>query len=418
MAGQPGIALRFGEGRISGVLAMFLGGLALLAVLCFRHPALLTTADLRDAYPVPLLRGVLFAALLAALGCAALSLALAQRRTAGLAGMALTGAAIALGGAWVETPEAIAPQTGLGLDWFVLDLLLLALVFVPLERAFARLRDQRVLRSGVGTDLAHFFASHLLVQVSVLLAMAPTALLFRGAALDGVHALVRAQPMALQAIEVVFVADLFQYAVHRAMHALPWLWRFHAIHHSSRAMDWLAGSRLHLVDVVIVRAVTFLPLHALGFHPDALLAYLIFVSFHAVWIHANFRFELRALSPWLVTPAYHHWHHAKDAEGIDRNFAVHLPVIDHVFGTRHLPPGRWPAGYGIPGDPVPEGFAGQVAWPFRRQAAEGRAQWAEGERSRKGGLRIGHDSGRESWRPPSRRRASRPRSRCPRPWRR
>ena len=366
MSDPRGIALRFGEGRISGVLATGLGALSLLAVLCFRYPALLTTADLRAVYPVPLLRGVLFAALLLGLAFSALSLALSRRAAPGLTGLALTGAAIALGGAWVETPEAVAPRRGLGLDWFVLDLLLLALVFVPLERAFARLREQRVLRPGFGTDVAHFFASHVLVQITVLLTMAPAALLFRGAALDGLHAAVRAQPLALQVLEAIFVADLFQYFAHRSMHAVPWLWRFHAVHHSSREMDWLAGSRLHLVDILVVRAISFLPLYAAGFDETALLAYVLFVSFHAVWIHANWRFELRALSPWLVTPAFHHWHHAADAEAIDRNFGVHLSCFDRVFGTLHLPPGRWPTGYGIEGNPVPDGWASQVVWPLKR----------------------------------------------------
>jgi lathosterol oxidase len=367
MRDPRGIALRFGEGRISGVLAVALGSLSLLAVLCFRFPSLLTTADLRAVYPVPLLRTVLFAALLLALGCSALSLLLSRRAQLGLSGLALTGAAVALGGAWVETPEAVTPRRGLGLDWFVLDLLLLALVFVPLERAFARLREQRVLRPGFGTDVAHFFASHVLVQITVLLTMAPAALLFRGAALEGLHAAVRAQPLWLQVLEAIFVADLFQYFAHRAMHAVPFLWRFHAIHHSSRAMDWLAGSRLHLVDIVVVRAISFLPLYALGFDERALLAYVLFVSFHAVWIHANWRFELRALSPWLVTPAFHHWHHASDACAIDKNFGVHLPWFDRWFGTAYLPPGRWPSGYGIEGDPVPPSWSAQVVWPFRQR---------------------------------------------------
>ena len=361
-----GIALRFGEGRISGVLAVGLGALSLLAVLCFRYPALLTTPDLRAVYPVPLLRGVLFAALLLALAFAALSLALSRRPRLGLAGLALTGAAIALGGAWVETPEAVAPRRGLGLDWFVLDLLLLALVFVPLERAFARLREQRVLRTGFATDVAHFFASHLLVQVTVLLTMAPATLLFRGDALAGLQGWVRGQPLWLQLAGAVCVADLFQYAAHRTMHTVPALWRFHAVHHSSRALDWLAGSRLHLVDILIVRSVTFLPLYALGFAPDALLGYVLFVSFHAVWIHANLRFELRALSQLLVTPAFHHWHHAADAEAIDKNFAVHVPWLDRLFGTHHLPRGRWPSGYGVQGEPLPESWGEQVAWPFKR----------------------------------------------------
>jgi lathosterol oxidase len=73
-------------------------------------------------------------------------------------------------------------------------------------------------------------------------------------------------------LEAIVVADLFQYAVHRTFHALPFLWRFHAVHHSSTALDWLAGSRLHLVDVVVTRATTFIPLFVLGFARPALVA--------------------------------------------------------------------------------------------------------------------------------------------------
>ena len=61
--------------------------------------------------------------------------------------------------------------------------------------------------------------------------------------------------------------------VHRAFHAVPALWRFHAIHHSSIDMDWLAGSRLHIVDVIVTRAIVVLPLFALGFDQRAVAAY-------------------------------------------------------------------------------------------------------------------------------------------------
>jgi sterol desaturase/sphingolipid hydroxylase (fatty acid hydroxylase superfamily) len=98
-------------------------------------------------------------------------------------------------------------------------------------------------------------------------------------------------------------------------------------------------------------------------------AYLIFVSFHAVFIHANVRFDLRALDWIVVTPRYHHWHHAAHAEAVDRNFAVHLPLIDWVFGTPYLPADRWPDVYGIAGNPVPEGYLPQLVYPLRREGA-------------------------------------------------
>jgi sterol desaturase/sphingolipid hydroxylase (fatty acid hydroxylase superfamily) len=75
--------------------------------------------------------------------------------------------------------------------------------------------------------------------------------------------------------------------VHRLFHQVPWLWRFHQIHHSSRHMDWLAGSRLHLVDIVVTSGLTFVPIYVLGFAAPPTYAYLLFVSFQAVLIHAN-----------------------------------------------------------------------------------------------------------------------------------
>jgi lathosterol oxidase len=148
---------------------------------------------------------------------------------------------------------------------------------------------------------------------------------------------------------------------------VPWLWRFHAVHHSSRALDWLAGSRLHLVDAVLTRALVLLPLSVLGFAEGALGAYLVFVSFHAVFIHANVRFRLSAIEPYLVTPRFHHWHHAAEAEARDRNFAVHLPWLDRLFGTVHFPGDAWPSSYGLTGEAVPGGYLGQLAYPFARR---------------------------------------------------
>ncbi|MCA9511916.1 MAG: sterol desaturase family protein [Myxococcales bacterium] len=356
---------RFGEGRISGVLSFALGALSVLAVLCFRFPALLTTPDVRAAVPVDALRVVLLVAILLAAVLGALSFALGGRRRLALGGVALAALAVVLGGAWVETPSSVPARRGLGLDWFVLNLLVLALVFVPVERLFARRPEQRIFRKGWRCDLAHFFASHLLVQVTVLLAMAPAAWALSGVVVAPLQASVRALPWAVQLVLAMLVADLFQYAGHRAFHAVPFLWRFHAVHHSPEELDWLAGSRLHLVDIVAIRALAFAPLFWLGFDPEPVAAYLVFASFQAVFNHANVRFEGRALRWLIATPAYHHWHHAKDADAVDVNFAAHLPVIDLVFGTAHAP-GGFPRALGVLGEAPPPTWWGQLVWPFRR----------------------------------------------------
>jgi lathosterol oxidase len=221
-----------------------------------------------------------------------------------------------------------------------------------------------VFRSGWLTDLAHFGVSHLAVQLTVLLTLVPAAVFFRWAVHPGVQAAVGAQPLVLQLLEVLLVADLAEYAVHRMFHRVPWLWRFHAVHHSARALDWLAASRIHLVDAVLTRAIAFVPLYVLGFAEPAVYAYLVFVSFHAIFVHANVRFDFGRLERVIGTPRFHHWHHAADAEAVDKNFAIHLPVLDRLFGTLHMPEGAWPVRYGISGDPVPDGYLRQIVYPF------------------------------------------------------
>jgi len=357
---------RFGSGWISGVLSVLFAGLGYGGVLCLIFPWLLTTPDARPLYPLAIVRLLIHAFLVAGFGLGVLSVLLRRRRTLGLTGIALATAAVLVGGAGVPVGAMRETPAYLGLDWFLLNLLLLALVFVPLERLFPRLAAQPIFRAGWQTDLGYFAISHLLVQVTVLLTMAPAVVLFAWAVRPGLQAVVAAQPLVIQVVEIVLVADLAEYGVHRLFHRLPWLWRFHRIHHSAEALDWLAGSRLHVVDIVLTRGLSFVPLYLLGFAPPALYAYLVFVSFHAVFIHANVRWRLRALEWLVVTPRFHHWHHATEAAAVDKNFAVHLPWLDRLFGTAYLPRDRWPDAYGLGGVPVPDGWLRQLVLPFRR----------------------------------------------------
>ncbi len=367
MRGRRGDRFRKALGRrwLPGILALFLASLSGFAVLCLHFPEQLTTPELRAVYPMQMIRTLIAGALAASAGTGALAVALDRGRRLGALALVVAGAAQLAGGASVEVTGPVAASPHLGLDWFVLDLVVLVAVFVPLERAFARRPAQPVFRQGWRTDVVHFFASHLLVQLSALLTLSPALLLFRWAAWPALQQAVAGQPLAVQLVLAVLAADLAGYAAHRSFHQIPWLWRFHAVHHSSEAMDWLAGSRLHLVDAVATRAVAFVPLFVLGFEPQTLAAYLVWVSAQATWIHANLRGSSALLDRVLVTPRFHHWHHAADPEARDKNFAVHFPWIDALFGTQHLPAGAWPTRYGIDGEHVPTGWVGQLLYPFR-----------------------------------------------------
>src|SRR3989449_1628282 len=355
-------------GWLTGVLSVLLGAAGLGAVLCLWFPSVLTTPELREIYDMVLIRALIKAGLLSVFLCGAASLLLKRHKTLGLTGIALAGLATLMGGSGVEVSSPVRPSDHLGTDWFFLNLLILATVFVPLEHLFARLPAQRVFRRGWTTDLAHLGVSHLLVQATVLLTLVPAAVFFRWAVSPALQSAVAAQPTLLQFVEILVIADLTQYTTHRLFHAVPWLWRFHQVHHSAQCLDWLAASRLHLVDIVVTRAVGFVPVYVLGFATGPTYAYLVFVSFQAILIHANVNFRFGPLRWVLTTPQFHHWHHSAESEAVDKNFAVHLPVIDLVFGSFHLPRDRWAAGYCLQGDPVPENYTRQLAYPFRPSA--------------------------------------------------
>jgi sterol desaturase/sphingolipid hydroxylase (fatty acid hydroxylase superfamily) len=360
-----GVGTRFGSGWISGVLAVVFAALASGGVLCLLFPSLLTMPDAREYYPLPVVRFLIYAFLVGGFGLGTLSLLLRRSKALGLTALGLATAATLLGGSTAEIGTLGGTAAYAGLDWFLLNVLVLALLFVPMERVFRR-RDQPIFRPEWQTDLTHFAMSHLLVQVTVLLTLVPATVLFAWAVHPAVQQAMRGQPLLLQVVEVVIVADLTEYAVHRAFHRVPWLWRFHEVHHSARTLDWLAASRLHLVDIVVTRGLSFVPLYVLGFAPGAVYGYLVFVSFHAVFIHTNVRFRFRAIEWLLVTPRFHHWHHAAAPEAVDRNFAIHLPLIDRLFGTSYFPDGRWPDAYGLGGRTLPDGWLRHLAWPFRR----------------------------------------------------
>ena len=359
-------ALRPGSGLASGVLALVLALLCLLAVAAFHFPQYLTTPQLRQVYDVELMRRVLFGSLVLA-GAIALFNGL-FRRVPWLSAITfgLIAASLALGGHKVPVNDFPDGTPYIGLDWFILDLLGSTLIFVFIEKLRPLRPEQPVFRAEWQTDLQHFFVNHLLVGFVLLAANLAVHRLFGWAATDGVQGWVRSLPFWAALPLLMLLADLVQYAVHRAYHEVPALWRLHAVHHSVKTMDWLAGSRMHLLEVIITRTLVLAPIVVLGFSKEVIDAYIVIVGFHAVLIHANVNLRFGVLRHVFVTPAYHHWHHAQDDEAIDRNYAAHFPFIDRLFGTAVRSTREWPLQYGVVGDGVPPGLWRQTLHPFRR----------------------------------------------------
>jgi sterol desaturase/sphingolipid hydroxylase (fatty acid hydroxylase superfamily) len=132
----------------------------------------------------------------------------------------------------------------------------------------------------------------------------------------------------------LLVLDCVIYWQHRLLHAVPWLWRLHRVHHSDLALDATSGVRFHPFEILLSAAIKILTVLALGAPPGAVLVFEIVLNGFALFTHANL-----ALPQWLddalrcvlVTPDMHRIHHSIERAEHDRNFGFHLIWWDRVF---------------------------------------------------------------------------------------
>jgi sterol desaturase/sphingolipid hydroxylase (fatty acid hydroxylase superfamily) len=140
-------------------------------------------------------------------------------------------------------------------------------------------------------------------------------------------------------------SDASRFAVHWALHRVPWLWAFHQVHHSAEVMTPLTFHRIHPVEAFLygVR----------GSCVTALVAgslYWAFRGLGAEWTvlgvgglglsanlisgnlrHSHFAWRWGRLEAWLLSPAQHQLHHARDGRGA--NLGTWLAIWDHLAGT-------------------------------------------------------------------------------------
>ncbi len=253
--------------------------------------------------------------------------------------------------------------------------IVLFFIFVPLERVFS-LHKQKIFRSGWGTDITYFFIGHFVgragMAISVLITFSVLSQLINPA----LQSRVATQSVCLQFLEAVIIADMGYYIAHKLLHTVPWLWKFHAVHHSVEYMDWLATMRVHPFDQIFTKTFQMIPLYLLGFSEVTFGIYAIFSSVIAFLIHANFRLKFRVLKWVIATPEFHHWHHSKIPRVHNKNFAAQFPLLDLLFGTLYLSTNKIPKQYGI-SECVPIGYLEQIVYPFKRSLENAKSSFRE-----------------------------------------
>ncbi len=310
---------------------------------------------------------------------------------------------------WVAPGLALALIGGsLALDVGTLFIIpLLFVLVVPFEKMFPRHRGQKVRRPGLTTDMSHALAAPALnvagVAVAIVVGLISLAWV-PGLLLRPLVAMI--PPVALPFAGIALF-DMAIYWVHRWSHEVPFLWRFHSVHHSTKTLDWVSGFRNHPFDGAIV-APPFFFLIAAGFSAQFTGALAVIQLLTGLFLHANVRWRLRPLHRILITPEFHHWHHANEVDAHNSNYSVFLPLWDVLFGTYYMPRNKRPLVYGISED-MPDGLVPQLSHPLRGMGNPLRVV-RHPIRSVRGGGRFARSLLGDVWRS-----TIRPRRRQPRP---
>jgi sterol desaturase/sphingolipid hydroxylase (fatty acid hydroxylase superfamily) len=130
--------------------------------------------------------------------------------------------------------------------------------------------------------------------------------------------------------------DLLYYLVHRLEHAVPYLWRIHALHHSDPDVDVTTSVRHHPVEILFTSVTYWLSVLVLDVPAIAAACHGLAVFATAAVQHGNIRLPERVerwLRPVLVTVDMHRIHHSVAFEQANSNYGAVFSMWDRLFGT-------------------------------------------------------------------------------------
>src|SRR5438094_5283993 len=198
----------FGTGWWSGILSAFFGFLSFGAVLCLHFPQLLSSPELRTHYPMHTMRLLIQCLIVGALLFGIISSILRKKKVLALTGLSLATAATLLGGSSVPINQTLRDGPAIGLDWFLLDMFLMALIYVPLERLWPQYAKQGTFRNEWTMDVVYFMYTHLPIQIVSFLVLLPATQATKYLTVPALQHLIARIPWLLQFFLAIVVADI------------------------------------------------------------------------------------------------------------------------------------------------------------------------------------------------------------------
>lgn len=145
---------------------------------------------------------------------------------------------------------------------------------------------------------------------------------------------------------LVLVDSLATYWTHRMMHAVPFLWRIHRVHHADAEVDVSTSLRSHPLELLVTIPVSVIVILVVGAPPTAVIAAQAIATAAAIWQHADIDLRRldRLLAYFLITPSIHRVHHSPERRLHDSNYGELITLWDRLFGTFNSGRGRGPVG--------------------------------------------------------------------------
>ncbi|MFK7921576.1 MAG: sterol desaturase family protein [Bacteroidia bacterium] len=256
-------------------------------------------------------------------------------------------------------------------------LMLVSALFLALEWLKPWREDQPRFRKDFWLDFFYMFFNFFLFNLVIYIAGSNVVVelfnqLLASIGINNLVALkIASWPVWAQLFSLFLIRDFVQWNIHRLLHAVPFLWEFHKVHHSVEQMGFAAHLRYHWMETLVYRSLEYLPLAMIGFGIDDFFTVYVFTLAVGHFNHSNIRLPLGPLKYIFNNPQMHIWHHAHDLpethpRGI--NFGLTLSIWDYVFGTAVIPHDGKNIKLGFPGvESFPETFWQQITYGFRRK---------------------------------------------------
>ena len=176
-------------------------------------------------------------------------------------------------------------------------------------------------------------------------------------------------PAALETAAAVVLLDYTLYLWHVLTHRVPWLWRFHVVHHADLDLSATTALRFHFGELLLSVPWRAAQILLIGVGPRALSVWQTALMVSVIFHHSNARlpaaFE-RRLNYFFVTPRMHGIHHSVIKEETDSNWSSGLTLWDRLHGTLRLDVPQDAIDIGVPAyrDPREVGLASILSMPF------------------------------------------------------